>query len=125
MANYPYMNYQGYPPQGYQQNMGPVMPPQQQGFQIPQGGGMVCRPVSSRAEAEAFPADFMGAPMYFPDMAQDKVYMKRWNATRGATDFVEYIRSGEPAQSEMGTIRSLLESLTAKVDDMSGGEKDE
>lgn len=124
MANYPYVNYQqGFPPQGGY--------PQQAGYQpqnmylMPQQNGVPCRPVSSRAEAEACPVDFMGAPMYFPDMANDKIYMKRWNATKGATDFAEYVRSdAETPASEMSAIRGMLETLSGKIDALGGGKSE-
>lgn len=127
MANYPYMNYQSYsPPVGYQQqNMTGYQPPVQQN-----GGGFVCRPVSSRAEAEAFPVDFMGAPMFFPDMSSDKIYLKRWNANTGSADFAEYIRAVDvPAAAPkdgFAEIREMFGAINEKLDAFKrGGASDE
>lgn len=125
MANYPYMNYQPYSPTvGYQ-------PPSVSGYQ-PQvqqnGGGFVCRPVSSRAEAEAFPVDFMGAPMFFPDMSSDKIYLKRWNANTGTADFSEYVRavdvSSTPKDS-LSEIREMFGAINEKLDSFKGVKTDE
>lgn len=129
MANYPYMNYQSFsPPGGFQQNMGYQQPagyqPQNQ-----QGGGFVCRPVSSRAEAEAFPVDFMGAPMFFPDMSSDKIYLKRWNANTGSADFAEYTRAAsalpDSPKNSLEEIREMFGTINEKLDAFKGGVKNE
>lgn len=49
-----------------------------------------CRPVASREEALGVPVDFMGAPMFFPDLAHNVVYMKRFNTNSGAADVFEF-----------------------------------
>lgn len=49
-----------------------------------------CRPVASREEALGVPVDFMGAPMFFPDLAHNVVYMKRFNTNTGAADVFEF-----------------------------------
>lgn len=126
MANYPFANYQqeygsaGYGQQNYNRGYN---------YQQPQQQGFMCRPVSSRAEAEAVPVDFMGAPMYFPDLSADKVYCKRWNAQRGATDFAEYTRTfPEQSGGDMSGVFGMLEALNQKMDrlfSMNGGGDDD
>lgn len=49
-----------------------------------------CRPVASKEEALGVPVDFMGSPMFFPDLAHNVVYMKRFNTTTGAADIFEF-----------------------------------
>lgn len=49
-----------------------------------------CRPVASREEALGVPVHFMGAPMFFPDLAHNVVYMKRFNTNTGAADVFEF-----------------------------------
>ena len=46
--------------------------------------------VASREEALGVPVDFMGAPMFFPDLAHNVVYMKRFNTNSGAADVFEF-----------------------------------
>lgn len=66
-------------PQVYQ----PQQPAQQPSQAIqPQGNvntqpAFFCRPVASREEALGVPVDFMGAPMFFPDLAHNVIYMCR------------------------------------------------
>ena len=86
--NYTYPAYGGYnpvtpfapAPQIYQ----PMQQPSPQPVQAAQTVGntntqpnFFCRPVASREEALGVPVDFMGAPMFFPDLAHNVVYMKR------------------------------------------------
>lgn len=48
------------------------------------------RVVVSREEAIATPADFSGALMIFPDITNNCVYIKHWNAQTGAAEFMDY-----------------------------------
>ncbi|WP_283618725.1 hypothetical protein [Flavonifractor plautii] len=71
--------------------------PAQQPSQAIQAQGSVntqpaffCRPVASREEALGVPVDFMGAPMFFPDLAHNVIYMKRFNTNTGAADVFEF-----------------------------------
>ena len=77
------MNYPNYYGNNYQQQYVPYQP-QQESFQ--------CRPVTSREEALATPADFM-RPIFMPDFAHDCVYMKRVNPNTGASELVDYRRN--------------------------------
>lgn len=36
------------------------------------------------------PADFTGALMVFPDLSNNRVYLKRWNMQTGSADFGEF-----------------------------------
>jgi hypothetical protein len=79
-------------PQVYQ----PQQPAQQPSQAIQTQGSVntqpafFCRPVASREEALGVPVDFMGAPMFFPDLAHNVVYMKRFNTNTGAADVFEF-----------------------------------
>lgn len=98
---YPY--YGNYMPPYYQpmQNMvqpmnQPLQQTQNQGAQVSNmqqnttQPNFFCRPVASREEALGVPVDFMGSPMFFPDLAHNVVYMKRFNTTTGAADIFEF-----------------------------------
>lgn len=51
------------------------------------------RVVVSREEAIATPADFSGALMVFPDITNNCVYIKHWNAQSGAAEFMDFTRA--------------------------------
>ena len=105
------MPYYGAYPMGlYQPVNQPITQPMQmnqpQG-QINQGANMqqtspqnsfFCRPVASKEEALAVPVDFMGSPMFFPDLAHNVIYMKRFNTNTGAADIFEF--HGQQAQEQ-------------------------
>ena len=107
MANYPLYPYGGYQPMQMPQ-MTPQMSMPQMAPQMPQNGQFgqgglspMSRPVSSREEAQATAADFSGALMIFPDLAHNRVYLKRWNMQTGAADFVEF-----------GSVETVAENAT-------------
>ena len=84
--------YGGYGSMGYMPQMSPQMP-----IQAPsnasmgaQGLSSASRMVSNREEANSVPADFTGSLMVFPDVRNNRVYIKRWNFQTGAADFVEF-----------------------------------
>lgn len=97
-----YTPYYGtYMPNYYQpmQNMIQPMnqPIQQPQNQVPQNTqqnssqpNFFCRPVASKEEALGVPVDFMGSPMFFPDLAHGVIYMKRFNTNTGAADIFEF-----------------------------------
>lgn len=92
------------PMQGYQQMNQPMLnQPQNQGGNVQQTNNtsqpnFFCRPVASKEEALGVPVDFMGSPMFFPDLAHNVVYMKRFNTTTGAADIFEF--HGQQAQEQ-------------------------
>lgn len=98
---YPY--YSGYPMGLYQPAQNQYQPmnqpmmnqPQSQGTNVQQPNNasqpnFFCRPVASKEEALGVPVDFMGSPMFFPDLAHNVIYMKRFNTTTGAADIFEF-----------------------------------
>lgn len=92
------------PMQGYQPMNQPMLnQPQSQGANVQQTNNasqpnFFCRPVASKEEALGVPVDFMGSPMFFPDLAHNVVYMKRFNTTTGAADIFEF--HGQQAQEQ-------------------------
>lgn len=84
------------PMQGYQQMNQPMLnQPQSQGTNVQQPNNasqpnFFCRPVASKEEALGVPVDFMGSPMFFPDLAHNVIYMKRFNTTTGSADVFEF-----------------------------------
>lgn len=129
-----YMPYYGnYMPNYYQPMQGnqyqpmnqpvPAQAAQQQPQQNVQSN-FYCRPVASREEALAVPVDFMGAPMFFPDLAHNVVYMKRFNTNTGAADLFEFRGQQEqspPAPSfapldEFNAMKDTIDQLKAEVE---------
>lgn len=81
-----------------------------------QGISAMSRPVSSKEEAMAVGADFSGAPMIFPDLAHNVVFVKRWDFNTGSAVFVEYVPKGaEPevpaVYATKGDFKELAESV--------------
>ena len=128
---YPY--YGNYMPPYYQpmqnqpvQNMQQI-PPQNQTATVQQTNtqpNFFCRPVASKEEALAVPVDFMGQPMFFPDLAHNVVYMKRFNTNTGAADLFEFRGQQEqspPAPSfapldEFNAMKDTIDQLKAEVE---------
>lgn len=73
-----------------QQITQPQMQPVQQAPQPAQGLSSASRPVTNREEAMGVPADFTGALMVFPDLSNNRIYLKRWNMQTGSADFGEF-----------------------------------
>ena len=127
--NYGYPAYGNYNPiqpfaprndvQGYQppvQPMQPVQAPTQ-----PQQGNpptFFCRPVASREEALGVPVDFMGSPMFFPDLAHGVIYLKKFNPNTGAADMLEFRAQPQQEQrpSEQAAFAPLNDLLQLKDD---------
>ena len=94
MAFYP--TYQPQP-----QQFGGYYPQPQQVQNQPMQEAFACRPVTSREEAVASPADFM-RPLIMPDLAHGMVYIKRFNPSTGASDILDFAqRSGDNAASAL------------------------
>lgn len=117
MANYPYMNFQ----QPYSYN------PYQMAYQTPQSGqgpqqiaatqsiiptvgsvapqqpisqqGIVCCPVTSKAEAEAYRVEALGPGVLMPDLGHGMIYYKKFNNQTALADFAEfrYVPPQEPS----------------------------
>lgn len=106
-------NYGAQQPFSAQMNIPPQMP-----VQPPQGAsmgqqtanmqtGFVCRPVTSRAEAETFQIPFDGSTTYFVDTSTGKIYSKTFNFTNGTAPLVTYIRESDVPAPQYATIDDL------------------
>lgn len=134
--NYPYYDpYQTAPAQfapqmpfNQRQSMAAQCYPQQQIAPQTQTGGQTAgfspasRPVSSREEAMAVGADFSGAPMIFPDMAHNTIYVKRWDMNSGTAVFAEY-GPKEPVPQTPPPTYATLDDLKALSDRLNKLEK--
>lgn len=127
MAAYPpngYYQYNPYLPQQngmtYQQQNMYQQPVQQLQQQVQQPPGYGCRPVTSREEAVAIPVDFTSPGTLMPDMAHGRIYLKRFNQSTGASDFVEFAAMPEtpPAPSPNDELTALRADVTALREDV-------
>lgn len=117
------------PMQGYQQ----INQPTQQTTQIPntqQSSGntqpnFLCRPVASKEEALGVPVDFMGNPMFFPDLAHGVIYVKQFNTTNGTADLFEF--HGQQKQmstpsfaplDEFNSMKETIQQLKAEIEQL-------
>lgn len=138
MAYTPF-NYNPYAFGGYQSvpvrpdmQMGQVYPQPQNVAPAPpvgqsQGISPVSRPVTSKEEAMGIAADFSGAPMIFPDMAHNVIFVKRWDYQSGSAVFTEYVpKNAPPTPSEdtpagyatQNDFKELAERLTERLEDI-------
>ena len=123
--NYPYYNPYFAPqaaPQMRPVEMGQNYIPQQnvpQGQPVGQGQGIspFSRPVSSKEEAMAVGADFSGAPMVFPDMANNAIYVKRWDFQTGSAVFQKFVpENTPPTPSGVEDLQARLERIEADLE---------
>ncbi len=122
-----------YPNNGfYAQNTGYPAYPQQPRyeqqyvpFQQTAQPGFICRPVTSREEAVAVPADFTAAGTVMPDLGHGMIYLKRFNPNTGLSDWAEFtlVTPNEAAPTDYtDTLRGFGEQLTGlatRLDEMS------
>ena len=100
-------------PFGAQMNISPqmpVQPPQSAAMQQTGAGaqsGFVCRPVTSRAEVDAFQIPFDGSTTYFVDTSNGKIYAKTFNFSNGTAPVVTYIRETDAPMPQYATIEDL------------------
>lgn len=113
--------YGGYNPgQTYMPQM-PVQAPQS--ASLPQvannaPGGFICRPVTSRAEAEVFQIPFDGSTTYFVDTANGKIYSKTFNFANGTAPLVTYIQEAAvpvPQYATMDDLNALRDEILTKT----------
>lgn len=80
-------------------------------------GGFLCRPVTSRAEAEVFQIPFDGSTTYFVDTANGKIYSKTFNFSNGTAPLVTYIQEAAVPAPQYATI----DDLNALREELKGG----
>ena len=111
MPQYPQYQAQ---PQSMAQNI-----PQQQ---MPIANSLAGRVVTSKEEALGVPVDFMGTPMFFPDLAHGVVYMKKFNTNTGAADIFEFRVAPTEPPKETPAITyvpmSDFEAMSKKVESL-------
>lgn len=118
-----------FPTQRTDASMGQMYPPQPnvvpvQSVGQTQGISPASRPVSSKEEAMAVGADFSGAPMIFPNMAQNEIYVKRWDFQTGAAVFIEYVPKESVTETPaavyatQGDFKELAEKMAERLDDI-------
>lgn len=79
-----------------------------------QGLSPASRMVSNRDEANAIPADFSGSLMVFPDVRNNRVYIKRWNYQTGTADFMEFAPVVPETAKEVPAVRyATIDDLNA------------
>ena len=92
MAYNTYLQPNGYQPDfrspNFQQRQ-EFMPAQQQIPPQP-SMGFVCRPVTSRVEAEAIQCEYFGPGTLMPDLAHGMVYLKRFNQNTGTSEMFDF-----------------------------------
>lgn len=126
---YTYPNYGAFNNQNYMpQNYAPAPPTQPQTQQNGVNGqpGYLCRPVTSRLEAEAVQVDFLGPGTIMPDLAHGTIYLKRFNPNTGASDFISFVMEQPqemapvqyaPADAIDG-LKSEIENLKAEIENL-------
>ena len=84
-------------------------------------GGFVCRPVTSRAEAEFYQIPFDGSTTYFVDTSNGNLYSKTFDFNTGTAPLVTYVRETvRPVQyATVDDLNALRKELTG------GAEHDE
>ena len=119
-------NYNGY---GYNTYMPPMVqqPAQQVAFPAQQSNaqnGFMCRPVTSKAEAEVFQIPFDGSTTYFVDTANGKIYSKTFNFANGTAPLVTYIQEAAVPVPKFATVEDL-EALKKELTEKMEGKADE
>lgn len=69
--------------------------------------GFMCRPVTSRAEAEVYQIPFDGSTTYFVDTANGKIYAKTFNFANGTAPLVTYIQEAAMQVPKYATVEDL------------------
>lgn len=121
MPGYPYQMSAGYGVANYG-----VAQPYQQNYTAPQinpgNGPLQGRMVASKEEVLAVPVDFMGTPMFFPDLGHGVVYCKKFNPNTGAADLFEFRLPAPPTpaaqQPQATTANDEVQALKKRVDDL-------
>lgn len=111
-----------YNPQGFAAVAPQTAPTTQGGVNAP--SGFLCRPVTSKAQAEVEQIPFDGSTTYFVDTANGKIYAKTFNFSNGTAPLVTYIREEEkpvvqyaPADA-VEALRAEVASLKEEIESM-------
>jgi len=83
--------------------------------------GFICRPVTSKAEAEVFQIPFDGSTTYFVDTANGKIYSKTFNFANGTAPLVTYIQEAAVPVPQYAT----MDDLKALRNELMGGKVNE
>lgn len=109
----------------YQPMNQPMNQPVQQQTTPATQSNFYCRPVASREEALAVPVDFMGNPMFFPDLAHGVIYVKQFNTTNGTADLFEF--HGQQKQTsapsfapldEFNAMKETIQRLQSEIEQL-------
>lgn len=88
--------------------------PYPNGVQNQGSTGYICRPVTSREEALATPIDYMSAGIIMPDIAHGMIYVKRFNAQTGVSEFGDFAVVPPPTpKQEINTDYALKDDFNA------------
>lgn len=129
---FPYSGFGSYNPVPYPQRMdsfapAPISAPS--AAQNPVQGvngqsGYLCRPVTSKAEAEVFQIPFDGSTTYFVDTANGKIYAKTFNFNDGTAPLVTFVREtvAPPVQyaplDAMDALRGEIDTLKTEIESL-------
>lgn len=125
--NYGYPPFANYSPVQAFQPQPTIYPPAPQTLQSqPQnsqqsGLSAASRLVTNKEEANAVSADFSGAVMVFPDLTNNRVYIKRWDYQSGSAVFMEFAPVGEGKPAPAYVTREEFDSLWAEIERMKKG----
>lgn len=109
-----------YPQAGYQP--APTQSVPQQG-NVNTQAVFACRPVTSKAEAEAVQVDFFGLGTIMPDLPHGVIYVKRFNPTTGSCDFQEFSATTADPVAQYAT-KEDIESLKEEIEKLKKGDKE-
>lgn len=78
--------------------------------------GFACRPVTSRAEVEAYQIPFDGSATYFVDTSSGKIYSKAFDFASGSAPIVTYVREVQQVvrYATIEDLEALRDELTKK-----------
>lgn len=82
----------------------------------------LCRPVTSREEALAVPADFMSNGTIMPDLGHGMIYLKRFDSNTGLSNMFEFAMVQQNAAEESVPVvpdySEILEGLGERLDSL-------
>lgn len=127
-----YNNYPTYLPATQNQTVAPVQPIPAMQNNMNQGTyqGYLCRPVTSREEAVAAETSYFSPGTLMPDLAHEVIYLKRFNTSSGASDFLTFaLKEDEPeikveyaSTQEVLELRQVIEGLRTEIEGLKKAE---